>query len=146
MNAPAYPNFRAESFSPPLDRKFRGLAIALSSPPAPSALPTLCVGIAYGLEDAFAETLGGKKPAEALVLTLISGYDVFALNILGDTVVFEDDYRHKDGLWFGHVNLRLADYAKLRPESEFYLTVSLGTLLSNTLHIPRANALSGTRS
>jgi hypothetical protein len=145
MNAPAYPNFRAESYSPPMDRKFRGLTIAFSSPPASSALSHLCVGIAYGLDDAFAKTLGGMKPAEALVLTLTSGYDVFALNILGDTVVFEDDYRHKDGLWFGLVNLRLADYAKLRPESDLYLTVSLGTLLSNTLHIPRSNPKPGSR-
>jgi hypothetical protein len=145
MNASAYPNFRAESYSPPLDRKFRGLTIALSSPPAPSALPHLCVGIAYGLDEAFAETLGGKKPAEALVLTLISGYDVFAANILGHTVLFEDDYRHKEGFWFGHVNLRLADYARLRPESEFHLTVSMGTMLSNTLHIPRSDPKPGSR-
>jgi hypothetical protein len=145
MSTPAYPNFRAESYSPPLDRKFRGLVAALSSPPAPSAFPQLCIGIAYGLEDAIADTLGGKKPAEALVLSVVSGYNVVAANILGDTMLFEDDYRHKDGLWFGHVNLRLADHVKLHADSEYYLTVSMGTLLSNTLHIPRSNPKTGSQ-
>lgn len=136
-------NFYPESYSPIMERKFRGLQAAFSAPPISSTLPTLQIGISYAVDDAFVESLGGKKPAEALILTVINGYATFSENILGDALLFEDDYRRHEKIWFGHLNLRLAEYLELRPESEYYLTISMGTLLSNNLRIPRVNSKSG---
>jgi hypothetical protein len=130
-------NFNAEAFSPPVDRNFRGIKIAFSTDPIPSTWPNLQIGIVYFLDDAFAKTLGNKYPAEALVLTVISGYQIFSENILRDALLFEDDYRRKDELWFGHVNFNVTDFLKLSAGREYYFTVSMGTWISNTLHISR---------
>lgn len=129
--------FNLESYSPMMDRKFRGLKAAFSAPPVPTALPTLKIGISYAVNDAFVESLGWKKPAEALILTVISGYTTFSANILGDALLFEDDYRRYDDIWSGHLNLRLVEFIGSHSDLEYYVTISMGNLLSNTLHIPR---------
>jgi hypothetical protein len=130
--------FAKEAYSPVIDRAFRGVKIAWSAPaPAPSGFPSLCLAIVYLLDDAQAEALGGKPPAEALVLTAVSGLAVYSENILRDVQVFEDDYRRRDGLWLGYVNLKPVEHFRWTPEREFHLTVSLGACLSNTLHLPK---------
>lgn len=134
-------DFRKEAFAPVIDKKFRGVRIGWSVPaPAPSGYPALRLAIVYLIDDAQVEALGGKLPAEALVLMATSGLGVFAENILGDAMVFEDDYKRRDGLWLGYANLRLADRFRLHPTRGYYFTVSLGSALSNTLHLAETHA------
>ncbi|MEO6094823.1 MAG: hypothetical protein ABIW76_03750 [Fibrobacteria bacterium] len=146
MKSLAAPTFRLEPFSPPLDRAFRGVKIAFSSPPLPSALPHVQVAVAYVLDEAGVETLGGKLPGEALILTVIGGKRIFSGNLLGDTVLFEDDYHRKDGLCYGHVNFRPADHFRFVSGYDYYITLSLGTWLSNTLILPRETPTAGAQS
>jgi hypothetical protein len=130
--------FAKEAYSPAIDRAFRGVRIAWSAPaPAPSGFPSLRLAIAYLLDDAQVETLGGKPPAEALVLTAVSGLAAYSENILGDVQVFEDDYRRRDGLWLGYVTLKPSEHFRWTPEREFHVLVSLGPWLSNPLQLPK---------
>jgi hypothetical protein len=139
MNISPILNFLKEIFSPAVKREFRGVKIAFSSAtPNQESRDSLQLAITYLLDDDQVKALGGKKPAEALVLVVISGYETFAVNILGEALLFEDDYQKVDDLWLGHVNFKLSDYKSLDPSAEYYVTVALGTFLSNTLHLGEA--------
>ena len=137
MKTSAVLGFRPESFSPALDRNSLGVRIHFShDQPVPKEWPSLQIAVTYRLEEAQVLGLGGKLPAEALVLCVVTGFQTFAANILGDAVLFEDDFRRADGHWHGHVNFRLSDHLQPVPGREYHVTVALGTWLSNTLHLP----------
>jgi hypothetical protein len=141
MTPPASLTFQVAPFSPPLKREFRGIRIASQPDPTfPSAPDSLRIAVSYLLDEGEVLALQGKIPAEALVLIVVSGYSTFAANITGDLPIFEDDYKRIDDLWLGYVNFRLAEFLKLESGREYYVTVSLGTWLSNTLHIKTAHA------
>jgi hypothetical protein len=136
MSAPSHIGLAPQPWSPKVDRSFRGLRAAFSAAPAAGGLAELRIGAVCLLDDAQVEALGGATPAEALVLTVVSGFQAGAVNPLGDVQVFEDDYRRRDGLWLSYLDFRLADFVALHPVREYYATLSVGTWLSNTLHIP----------
>ena len=70
---------------------------------------------------------------KALVITATSGSLNMTRNLAGDAVLFKDDEIVSDNIHKGYFSYDLTDWLNVYEENDYYITISLGTYLSNTL-------------
>lgn len=71
----------------------------------------------------------------ALVITGVSGGINVTKNLVGDVVLFEDDETVTNNLHTGYFNYDLTDWLNMYDRRKYFITVSLGHFISNTLQV-----------
>ncbi|MBI3560167.1 MAG: hypothetical protein HY080_00405 [Gammaproteobacteria bacterium] len=72
---------------------------------------------------------------KALIITAIAGEQHLTRNLVGDMVLFEDDEIRIDAMYKGYFSFDLADWPRMATKREYFITISLGRYVSNTLHV-----------
>ena len=90
--------------------------------------------ILYGVFQITAETANRwsiSRPHKSLVITVTSGPDNKSQNLLGDRISFPDDLLASGKVLMGHFAVQLDSLVEITPEKEYFIVVSLNSMLSN---------------
>lgn len=130
--------FSKAASSPALET---GISIAIG--PERSAVGNNCLWLhgAYQLTEDTATAIPATPLLGALVITWMSNGLSESKNLVGDVVLFQDDETLIDGKRIGYFNYDLTDWLNMYEASDYYITVSLGNYLSNTVSV-RLNSIS----
>jgi hypothetical protein len=110
-----------------------GVAIALSKVAAAGAPPGLWLHGAYRLPREDAERLGVRPLQKALIVTYVAGENNHSRNLVGETVLFDDDETVTRGVHTGYFNVDLRLWLPQYARRRYWITASLGRQISNTV-------------
>lgn len=87
----------------------------------------------YQIKSSDADEISTKFLHKALVITSVCDGVSDTKNLVGDVMLFEDDESVIDDIHTGYFNYDLTDWLFMYEENSFYITVSLGKFISNTV-------------
>lgn len=111
------------------------VAIALGREPSSVGDNRLWLHGAYQIDEMYARKLNVQSLLRGLIITWASEGTSVTKNLVGDVILFNDDESIRDQMFVGCFNYDLTDWLYMYERREYYVTVSLGHLISNTLHI-----------
>ncbi len=111
--------------------------VAIAVGPEPSLIGDnrLWLHGAYQIDEAYGRPLNVQPLLKALVITWVSDGITETKNLVGNTVLFSDDEEIRDTMRIGYFNYDLTDWLNMYERREYFVTVSLGHFISNTLHV-----------
>lgn len=112
-----------------------GVAIMIGSEPSLIGNNRLWLHGAYQIDTTYASKLNVRPLHKALVITQVSDRSNTTKNLVGDIVLFSDDEIDQEGMRAGYFNYDLTDWLYMYERRRYYITVSLGKFISNTLDI-----------
>jgi len=117
--------------SPRPEAAFRGVLIALDEDSGKRAR----IFGAFRLDAAQARAIAATPLQRALALVVASEYHSVACNLAGDQALFEDDQTLQNGVYAGFFDFELGSLVHFEPGRKYWVVVSLGPCLSNTLAV-----------
>ena len=88
---------------------------------------------AYQIDINYAAALKVRPLQKAIVVTCTSNDSHITKNMVGTHMLFNDDETARDDMHIGYFNYNLSEWLPDYFLSDFYVTVSLGKYLSNTV-------------
>ena len=128
----SFPNTHRSAESPLPPAELRGVRIAAA--PASAAKGPLRLSGSFQLPASAARAIDAN-PHRALVVVVWSLPFHDVQRPFHEQALFPDDAELRDGLCRGFFNLGLYEDQQSLPRGDYYVSVSLGDFLSNTVHI-----------
>lgn len=116
-----------------LSPKHSDVAIRVGQEPSRVGNNFLWLHGAYQMDGDDARHLNVKPLLKALVITAVSEPLSMTKNLVGEVVLFEDDETVVNGVHTGYFNYDLADWLNPYEQRTYFVTVSLGRFISNTV-------------
>jgi hypothetical protein len=111
------------------------VAIALGQEPSLVGDNLLWLHGTYQIDEAYGRQLNVQPLQKVLVITWASDGTSATKNLVGDVVLFGDDEEMCNNMCVGHFNYDLADWLNMYERRKYFITVSLGRFISNTLEV-----------
>ena len=89
----------------------------------------------YQIDSSQAKQLNRQPLHQALVITWVSDGVNDTKNLVGDVILFSDDEQMRNNLHIGYFNYDLTDWLNMYERRKYFITVSLGYFISNTLEV-----------
>ncbi|MDH5571726.1 MAG: hypothetical protein OEY89_08175 [Gammaproteobacteria bacterium] len=89
----------------------------------------------YQILDDYAQQLAVVPLHKALVITWVSDGSSNTKNLVGDAVLFRDDEELTNARRIGFFNYDLTNWLNMYERRLYYITVSLGCCISNTIQV-----------
>lgn len=128
--------FNRSSASPEPEPGFVGVELVIGNELSATGNNKLWLHGTYQIPHTEALRISSGPLHKALVITWMSDDTNDTKNLVGDVVVFEDDEIIENDNHKGYFNYDLTDWLNLyNPYHSYYITVSLGKFISNTLEV-----------
>ena len=111
------------------------VAISVGQEPSRIGNNRLWLHGAYQIEGDDARRFNVQPLLKALVITAVTDNTNVTKNLVGEVVLFEDDETVVNGVHTGYFNYDLTDWLNMYERRKYYITVSLGHFISNTLEV-----------
>lgn len=118
-----------------LSQKQSDVAISVGQEPSRIGNNRLWLHGACQIQGDDARRLNIQPLLRALVITAVSDYINVTKNLVGETVLFDDDETVVNGVHIGYFNYDLTDWLNMYERRTYLVTVSLGRFISNTVQV-----------
>lgn len=112
-----------------------GVGIALGQETSSIGNNRLWLHGSYQIDHSQAEQLNRQPLHQALIITWVSDGISVTKNLVGDVILFSDDEDIDNDMHIGYFNYDLTDWLHMYQRRRYFITVSLGRFISNTLQV-----------
>lgn len=127
--------FTRALLSPEPKADYVGVGIAIGYVPSQGNVHNVWLHGTYQIPHNDAVLIKAQPLQKALIITVISGEQNFTQNLVGNTVLFDDDEIFINAMHKGYFNVNLTEWLKASEKREYFIMISLGSHVSNSLQV-----------